>query len=187
VDNDERRSSVRYVPVKATLFIGWSGPRGFEFTRARILNLSLGGLAVAASGFPSGVHSAWVSGAGTSPDHSEWVCVEVQEISSEPGVKQCIRLKFTESCPYELFRTVVLSRSDPKDTPWDLSPSDAPPSRLPAALPCRAADRLPDSPVEVPQPEPASVIENTREPANPVRTAFASRWKVRGDSVSRSR
>jgi hypothetical protein len=175
------------VPSQATVFIGWNGPRGFEFTQARILNLSLGGAAVAATRFPPEVHSAWIRGAGTNPDHPEWVFIDVQEISYGPDLEQLIRLRFTESCPYEIFKTVVLSARNPEETPSSPRPSDRPPSCELAASPSRAADRLRDCSAEILPAEPASVIESLAVPASPLRAAFASRWRVRGDSVTRAR
>jgi hypothetical protein len=89
---------------------------------------------------PLGVHSAWVRGVGTNLDQSEWVCVEVQAIGDDLGVEQWIRLKFTGSCPYELFKTLVFAASDPKDIPEDPQPSGRPPSLEPAPSPSRAAE-----------------------------------------------
>jgi hypothetical protein len=149
VDHDERRQAIRYEPAQSMIVIGWSGPSGFESTDAGILNLSLGGVAVIASGVPAKVSDAWIRRAGTYRDPSVWVRVDVEEISSEPGAEQTIRLKFTEACPYELFKTVILAARAADGTPSGLRPSATPHSHARAASPSPAAERVSDFAMEV--------------------------------------
>jgi hypothetical protein len=138
---------------------------------------------------PREVRAVWIRRAGTNVDPSEWSRVDVQEISGEPGGEQTVRLKFTGSCPYELFKTVVLAASAGDRVPSGLQPSAAPPSREPAAPPTPAAGRLPgsDSATEVAETGPPAGIENAAVPAHHLRTALASRWMARGEFVGRSR
>jgi hypothetical protein len=180
---------VRYFPVQSSVLVGWNGPGGFEFTEGLILNLSLGGIAVAASGLPRGISAVWIIRSGAHVDRSEWIRVDVKEISSAPDMEQTLRLKFTGSCPYELFKTVVFSAraGDGAGAPSCPETSGMPPARDPAASGSRPADRLADSSPTIQQTESAPAPGSTTIPPNHLRTAFAMRWKVRGESVGRGR
>ncbi len=102
----ESRGSSRYNAVKTAVYLGWWEEPEFRTCAAALRNLSHGGALVHVAILPGESETCWLCLAGTPP--GEWVPVSIVSVTGPaPGPYQ-VRLKFPESCPYEMFNGAVL-------------------------------------------------------------------------------
>lgn len=102
----DSRNSSRYEAVKRAVYLGWWEEPEFRTCAAGLRNLSHGGALVHIAVLPSEARNYWLCLAGTPP--GEWVAVAIVSVTGKaPGPYQ-VRLKFPESCPYEMFNGAVL-------------------------------------------------------------------------------
>jgi hypothetical protein len=184
--DDERRSSIRYEPGGSLVSIGWYGPAGFQVTQGRVLNLSVDGVAVAATGLPTDVQAAWIRLAGAEEVRSEWVFGDVMEICESGCVEQWFRLKFAGSCPFDFFKNVVLVPTRRTETRGEPEPSGSRQSGEPAPSVGPVAERLAHASMHASQREAAAVVEETALQASHLRTALIARRSACGGSLGAS-
>jgi hypothetical protein len=102
----DNRCSSRYQAVKNTVYLGWWHEPEFRTCLAELRNLSHGGALVHVAIPPPEGASVWLCLFGTPP--GEWVEVAVVSVTSPKAGEHQVRLRFPESCPYEVFNAAVL-------------------------------------------------------------------------------
>ena len=102
----DHRCSSRYEAVKHAVYLGWWHEPEFRTCRAELKNLSHGGALVHVAIVPPESASLWLCLVGSPP--SDWVEVAVVAVTSQHDGLFQLRLKFPESCPYEVFNAAVL-------------------------------------------------------------------------------
>ena len=102
----DNRGASRYGAVKGSVYLGWWAEPEFRTCAARLIDLSHGGALVHVAIAPPEEPGLWLCLAGAPP--GDWVEVEivVREVLNQDFVK--LRLRFPDSCPYELFEGAVL-------------------------------------------------------------------------------
>jgi hypothetical protein len=105
----DNRCSSRYAAIKTPVYLGWWEEPEFRTCPAELKNLSHGGALVLVATQPPEAASLWLCLAKTPP--SEWVEVTVVTVATPQEDLHELRLKFSESCPYEMFNTAVLGIS----------------------------------------------------------------------------
>lgn len=105
----DNRGASRHGAVKSAIYLGWWAEAEFRTCAARLVDLSHGGALVHVAILPPEETGLWLCLAGAPP--GDWMEVEVvaRETVSEDFVK--LRLRFPESCPYELFEGAVLGHN----------------------------------------------------------------------------
>ena len=102
--SNERRQSCRYPAAPITVALGWWASDLWTTTRGVMLDISLEGARVAVEKeppdgkvflFAEGLSNSWV----------ELQTLQRTALSRRPGFQ--VRLRFQESCPYNLFRSLV--------------------------------------------------------------------------------
>jgi len=184
MDHDERRSSTRYEPGRSAILVGWHDQGSFEVTQGRILNLSMGGLAVAASDVPMYVRAAWVKPPATEEGPPDWVSVAVVEIRETGCADQWFGMKFAGACPYELFKHVIFSSSARTDTRSDLAGMGSQGCSERAAAIGPVAAQRPEAPLPDAMRREVAVIDRTALNGNHLRTALTARRRVCGGPIS---
>jgi hypothetical protein len=117
----ERRKSARYVPVLDLGHLGWWDGADFRSAPVRLLNLSLGGVALRCSEQPPEERSVWISIAGL--ERAGWIAADVLEVRPLEQDGPMIRLQFPAPLAYEVFRASV----------WGF-PNDEPLATIQAAI-----------------------------------------------------
>ncbi len=120
----DRRSSTRYVPAADQARVGWWEGVHFRTAAARLTDISVGGAAVTVDPPAFQATTVWVCLVDQSAP--EWVEADSAGSITETDGAQRLRLAFTHSCPYEVFKAAV----------WgDLAAPAAPPARPDAEPP----------------------------------------------------
>ena len=102
----DSRGSSRYEAVKSAVYLGWWEEPEFRTCAAAMRNLSHGGALVQVALRPTEGAGLWLCLAGSPP--GDWVAVTVVSVSGPVAGPFQVRLKFPESCPYEMFVDAVL-------------------------------------------------------------------------------
>jgi hypothetical protein len=106
----DSRGSSRYEAVKSAIYLGWWEEPEFRTCAARLRNLSSGGALVSVAIAPPKGVSLWLCLAKSPP--GEWVEVSPVGRTSVRDGHYELRLKFPESCPFELFEVAVLGHDE---------------------------------------------------------------------------
>ena len=102
----DSRCSSRYETIRSAVYLGWWDEPEFRTCAAALKNLSHGGALVHVAVLPTEGASVWLCLAGTPP--GEWVLVSIVSVTGKaPGAFQ-VRVRFPDSCPYEMFNGAVL-------------------------------------------------------------------------------
>jgi hypothetical protein len=83
---------------------------GLRSRQVRLMSISLSGLSVLSDSTPAVGNSAWFRLENT--ESQEWSEVFIRVIEPTPHGSLVVRLEFRESCPYDLFKTVVLGNPE---------------------------------------------------------------------------
>ncbi len=105
--SDDNRDSSRYEAVKSAVYLGWWDEPEFRTCAAALRNLSHGGALVNVSMRLAEGARLWLCLAGTPP--GDWVPVSVVSVTGVGPFQ--VRLRFPDSCPYEMFNQAVLGLS----------------------------------------------------------------------------
>ncbi len=137
----DRRTTLRY-PSNGLVHLGWWQIKKFCTRPAQLRNISSGGAMVTVEEASPAQNRVWFCLVGQ--DKSQWMSAEVLEVISEPEGSGLIRLRFPDSCLYEVFKSaawgsqteqpmVLCSRSS--ESPAVQDSSDTPTARgvLPAS------------------------------------------------------
>jgi hypothetical protein len=124
---NDRRNAHRYSPARDCLRLGWWEGKRFRTISAGLHNLSITGalIQMEEDGWP-GVGKVWISLCGQEVVH--WVQAEILEASSEPEGPRCVRMKFPEPFPYEVFKAAVWGESSERQRPGRPGADEAPPA-----------------------------------------------------------
>ncbi len=104
----DRRLSPRYLAVRNRAFLSWRIEAETFESSARLINISTSGALVLAEKRPGRGPTAWLRL--EVPVASEWVEATIVRIMKVPGLLwfrktfYLVRLRFTEPCPYQLFK-----------------------------------------------------------------------------------
>ncbi len=110
VDN---RCSSRYDAVKSAVYLGWWEEPEFRTTVAVLRNLSQGGALVHVGLAPPERAGFYLCLAGSPP--SDWTEVTIVDRNRLfEGVHE-VRLRFSDSCPYEIFHDAALGIPPPTE------------------------------------------------------------------------
>lgn len=102
----DSRCSSRYEAVRTFVYLGWWEEPEFVTVAAVLRNLSHGGALIHIGVSPPEERGLWLCLAGAPP--SEWVEVSSVGIRTLNEGLYELRLRFPESCPYEIFNAAVL-------------------------------------------------------------------------------
>jgi hypothetical protein len=104
----ERRSASRYATPGTPVLIAWGEGPDYRTTAGTLTDISLGGCAVQVTTLPP--KRGAVSIRLTGPAPSPWIQASVLEAIKRgrfAWTRRIVRLRFTESCPYDLFKAAI--------------------------------------------------------------------------------
>jgi hypothetical protein len=101
----DRRMAHRYSPARDHVRLGWWNAKQFHTRTARLQNISTSGASMYVEGEGVPPRIVWLCLAGQ--DASQWLRAEVLEVTSEAAVGGTLRLRFADSCPYDVFKSAV--------------------------------------------------------------------------------
>ena len=104
----DRRATLRY-PSNRHVRLGWWQVGCFRTIPGLLRNLSSGGASVTVQEADPSPGSVWICLVGD--DKAQWVSAEVLETIDEPEGTWSIRLRFPDSCPYEVFKSAALGQA----------------------------------------------------------------------------
>lgn len=140
----DRRTTHRY-PSDCLVSLGWWQGKEFCTRPAQLRDISSGGAMVTVEEGSPAQSQVWFCLVGQDKPH--WMSAEVLEVMSEPEGNHSIRLRFPDSCLYEIFKSAVWGSRTKKPTTLSSASSGAPAvqdsSNSPTAqAPDPASDRL---------------------------------------------
>jgi hypothetical protein len=104
----ERRTTVRYPTPSTSVLIGWREGDGHRTTSGTLIDISLGGCAAQVTDFPPREGTVWFRLTGS--DSLPWIQAEVIATIKKGSLgwtRRLVRLRFIESCPYDVFKLAV--------------------------------------------------------------------------------
>jgi hypothetical protein len=101
----ERRQSYRYETVHSLAYLGWWEEPGFHSVAGELKNLSNGGALMLSPVPPPEGEPLWIGQTGMTGDG--WTGVSLVSVTPTRPARFEVRLRFVESCPYELFSMAV--------------------------------------------------------------------------------
>jgi hypothetical protein len=108
IASSERRSTTRYEASGTPVVIGWGEGEGRQITAGTLINISLGGCAVQVTTFPPNEGDVWIRL--TAAESTPWIRASVVETIKRGRfgwTRRFVRLRFVESCPYDLFKAAI--------------------------------------------------------------------------------
>ena len=103
----ESRQSYRYDAVQSPTFLGWWDEPEFRTFAAELRNVSYGGALLVTPLAPPASTDLWLCMSSPSSVAADWAEVSVVSVTDEPDGLYHVRLRFNESCPYEMFNLAV--------------------------------------------------------------------------------
>jgi hypothetical protein len=101
----DRRSAPRYPAWKNQAQLGWWESQGFRTALAQLVNISQSGALVLTKTRPP--ENATIAIYLDGPVPTNWVEATIVDIASNSDELYQIRMKFTERCPFEVFKVAV--------------------------------------------------------------------------------
>jgi hypothetical protein len=101
----DTRNSSRYPALRSAVYLGWWEEPEFHTCAAALINVSHGGALVHVGLRPPENTALWLCLAGSPP--SEWTEVSVITCESPIAGLFQVRLQFSQSCPYDVFKAAV--------------------------------------------------------------------------------
>jgi hypothetical protein len=108
VPRDDRRSAPRYATNGTIAVIGWAEGDQHRTTAATLIDISMGGLSALVETFPPRGAPVWFRLEGENP--SDWLKASVVATNTTGRLcwtRRHVRLRFLESCPYDLFKRAI--------------------------------------------------------------------------------
>jgi hypothetical protein len=106
----DRRSAPRYTAGETAAVIGWAVGEEHRTIAATLIDISVGGILASVESFPPRGEVVWFRLDGEVP--SAWVKASVIATTTTgclAWTRRRIRLRFLESCPYDLFKSAIES------------------------------------------------------------------------------
>jgi hypothetical protein len=105
-DFREKRAASRYDAVRSLVYLGWWEDDEFRTCAGSLQNLSQSGALINAGQAPPETAPVYLCLAGAEP--GEWVETTCSVTTRPRDVFYRLRLRFSEACPYDFFRSAVL-------------------------------------------------------------------------------
>jgi len=125
--NGDRRTMCRYSAAKGFVQLGWWDGPDFQTTNIALKDISLSGASALTGTPPPPATPIWLGL--DKPSFPDWIEAAVVEVIPHRWRPSLVRMKFSESCPYEFFKAATHGL-DPTADPTDEDSSKRPGPRF---------------------------------------------------------